>query len=69
MRRKYHSQASIVLDVLEVISNKAGVTKIMSEANLSYERLKEILNHLSEKGLVSSERSGDYLTYTITLKA
>jgi predicted transcriptional regulator len=68
VRRKYRSQASIILDVLEAMNMDVRITEIMTKANLPYDRLKEILNHLLEKKLVEARKLGDSNLYSITLE-
>ncbi|MDK2384046.1 MAG: winged helix-turn-helix domain-containing protein [Candidatus Korarchaeota archaeon] len=61
MRRKYRSQAAIVMDVLEAISAKPGIapTRLSQEVNVPYSRLTEYLRLLMEKGLVYEEEKGE----------
>jgi len=66
-RRKYRSQAGIVLDILEALAREGPLppTRLMYSANLPYNRLKETLARLVEQGLV--EETADK-RYTITEK-
>ncbi|MEM4302733.1 MAG: winged helix-turn-helix domain-containing protein [Candidatus Caldarchaeum sp.] len=69
MVKDYRSKARIYADILESIASQgyARPTKIMTDANLSYDRLVKYLNILLEKGLV--EKTGESETlYTITEK-
>ncbi len=51
MRRKYRSQAAIVADMLEAISNNPGIapTRLGQEANVPYSRLTEYLKLLEAR--------------------
>lgn len=53
-RRKYRSQAGIILDMLEALEayGPLNATRLMYYANTSYGRLKEILTRLLEQRLV-----------------
>jgi len=64
MRRKYRSQAAIVADMLEAISNNPGIapTRLGQEANVPYSRLTEYLKLLEAKGLIMEEDGGLYIT-------
>ncbi len=65
MRRKYRSQAAIVMDMLEAISANPGIapTRLGQEVNVPYSRLTEYLRLLREKGLIyEGEKGGLYLS-------
>ncbi len=65
MRRKYRSQAAIVMDILEAVSANPGIapTRLGQEVNVPYSRLTEYLKLLKVKGLIhEEERGGLYLT-------
>ena len=65
MRRKYRSQAAIVVDILESISANPGIvpTRLGQEINVPYSRLAEYLVLLKDKGLIcESEKNKLYLT-------
>ena len=53
-RKKYRSQAGIILDILEALERNGplNVTRLMYHANLPYNRLRETLAKLLEQGLV-----------------
>ncbi|NOZ89615.1 MAG: hypothetical protein GXO15_06800 [Crenarchaeota archaeon] len=64
-RRKYRSQAGIILDILEALEREGPLpaTRLMYHANLPYNRLKETLARMLEEGLV--EETGEK-RYAIT---
>ncbi len=64
MVKDYRSKPKIYADILESVAEQgyARPTKIMTDANLSYDRLKKHLETLVKKGLLKHE--GD--TYHIT---
>ncbi len=64
MVKDYRSKPKIYADILESVAEQgyARPTKIMTDANLSYDRLKKHLETLVKKGLLKHE--GD--TYNIT---
>ena len=70
MRSKYRSQAGIVYDILKTIKElgKAPPTRIMYGANLPYDRLRAILRHLVEQGLIKEIREENRVYYTLTKK-
>lgn len=61
---KKRSKLDIILEMLEVISSESGInpTWLSTKVNLSYDRLKKILDELVARGLVesipSNERKG-----------
>ncbi len=61
-RRKYRSQAGIILDILEALERNGplNVTRLMYYANLPYGRLRETLSKLLEQGLVSECEEARY---------
>ncbi|MEM2064041.1 MAG: winged helix-turn-helix domain-containing protein [Candidatus Caldarchaeum sp.] len=67
--KDYRSRARIYSDILESISSQgfAKPTRIMLDANLSYDRLTKYLSLLMEKGLVK-KHEGSELSYVITEK-
>ncbi|MCS6784996.1 MAG: winged helix-turn-helix domain-containing protein [Candidatus Caldarchaeum sp.] len=69
MVKDYRSKAKIFADILESITQQvhARPTKIMVDANLSYDRLNKYLELLIEKGLVAKSTNSETL-YTITEK-
>ena len=58
-RRKYRSQAGIILDILETLAREGPqpATRLMYTANVPYSRLRETLLRLLDEGLV--EETGD----------
>ena len=64
-RRKYRSQAGIILDILDSLYRKGpmNATRLGYSANLPYDRLKEILAVLQRKGYVAVAENGQ-LTIT-----
>ena len=64
MVKDYRSKPKIYADILESVAEQgyARPTKIMMDANLSYDRLKKHLETLVQKGLL--RHAGD--TYSIT---
>jgi len=71
-REKYRSHVSIIVDVLKAIESEEGedqrLTRIMSKANLPYNRFSAILAELLEKGFISEKGNGDKKSYTLTQK-
>ncbi|MEM1937887.1 MAG: winged helix-turn-helix domain-containing protein [Candidatus Caldarchaeum sp.] len=69
MVKDYRSKARIYSDILESVFSQglAKPTKIMVDANLSYDRLTKYLSLLLEKGLVK-KYEGSELSYVITEK-
>jgi len=67
VRRRYRSQAGIILDILEVLHEHGPLpaSRIATYANLPYDRLKVIIESMEEKGLVERTPEGHY---TITPK-
>ncbi|MEM0000347.1 MAG: winged helix-turn-helix domain-containing protein [Desulfurococcaceae archaeon] len=61
---KKRNRLELVLEMLEVINEEGEInpTKLSLKVNLSYDRVKRILNELAEKGLLmtvpSDERKG-----------
>ncbi|MEM0244686.1 MAG: winged helix-turn-helix domain-containing protein [Zestosphaera sp.] len=61
---KKRNKLEIILEVLEIVSSESGInpTWLSTKANLSYDRLKKILDELIARGLVesipSNERKG-----------
>ena len=66
-RRKYRSQAGIILDILEALERNGplNITKLMYYANLPYDRLRETLSKLLEQELIEE---CDKSKYCITLE-
>ncbi len=64
MRRKYRSQAGIILAILSVLAEEGPMppTRIATHANLPYDRLKAILASLEERGLVERVEEGYAIT-------
>jgi len=62
VRRKYRSQAGIVLDILEALAAEGPMpaTRLTYYANLPYDRLKIILESLVEEGLVERDENRYY---------
>ena len=54
VRRKYRSQAGIILDILEALHREGPMppTRLSYHANLPYDRLRTILQDLANKKLV-----------------
>ena len=65
-RRKYRSQAGIVLDILETLISEGPMraTRLATYANLPYDRLKVVLESLVAKGHVRFDE--ETRTYSIT---
>ena len=53
-RKKYRSQAGIILDILDALERNGplNITRLMYYANLPYGRLRETLSRLLEQGLI-----------------
>jgi len=64
--KDYRSKPKIYADILEAVAEKgySRPTQIMTDANLSYDRLRKHLETLVEKGLLKNEDD----TYLITEK-
>jgi len=62
---RYRSRLEIIADVLGVVRDGARKTRIMYQANLSYQLLTRYLKDMLELGLVRIE---DEATYELTLK-
>ncbi|MCS7386077.1 MAG: hypothetical protein NDF55_05005 [archaeon GB-1867-005] len=62
MKKKYRSRLQIMADILKTIRDeggRAGITRILYGANLSYDRLTRYLKELSEAKLLREmEESG-----------
>ncbi len=67
---RYRSQAGIVYDILNTIAEEgpASPTRIMYGARLPYDRLKNMLGHLEEQGLVKKIVEDDRVFYDLTPK-
>jgi predicted transcriptional regulator len=63
---KYRSKLQIIADILVVAGKGAKKTRIMYQANLSYELLKRYLAETLEAGLISINK--DAKSYAITQK-
>jgi predicted transcriptional regulator len=63
---KYRSKLQIVADILFVAENGAKKTRIMYQANLSYDLLKRYLDETLEANLISINKDGK--SYVITEK-
>ena len=61
-RRKYRSQAGIILDILEALARESPqpATRLMYTANLPYNRLRETLLRLVDEGLVEETEGRHY---------
>ncbi len=55
MRRKYRSTAGIILDVLRCSEECENVSCIATCANLPYDRAKEFVTKLIEKGYLTED--------------
>ncbi len=58
---RYRDRLQIIADVLSIAATKAGKTKIMYQANLSYTLLCQYLSELQEAKLVSLENNEHYV--------
>lgn len=69
MVKDYRSKARIFADIIESVSQQghARPTKIMVDANLSYDRLTKYLELLLEKGLITKSTNSETL-YSVTEK-
>ncbi len=67
---RYRSQAGIVYDILNTIAEEGPTspTRIMYGARLPYDRLKNMLEHLEEQGLVKKIIEDDRVFYDLTPK-
>lgn len=69
--RKYRSRLQIMADIMETIKmegGKAGVTRILYGANLSYDRLMKYIKELVEAELIKEIKEKDKTLYGLTLK-
>lgn len=69
-KKKYRSRVGIILDILESIHEleQATITDIITFANISYKRLKWILDNLEEKGYVDSIEDKNKKIYVLKPK-
>ncbi len=66
MRRRYRSVAGIMLDIMKCLEEEDMVlTKLATCANLPYDRAKNIVDKMLEKGYLAKEEDG---TITLTPK-
>ncbi len=66
-RKKYRSQAGIVLDILEALQSEGPMrpSRLALYANMPYSRLKEVLVRLESQYLVETLEDGRIaITYT-----
>jgi len=63
---KYRSRLQIIADILYIAGRGAKKTRIMYQANLSYDLLKRYLTETIEAGLISTDN--DEKLYVITRK-
>jgi|YelNatPaOPRAMG01_1025707.scaffolds.fasta_scaffold09126_7 predicted transcriptional regulator len=70
---KKRSKLELIMEILEVVSTESGITPtwLSIKVNLSYDRVKKILDELIKQGLIestpSNERKGS-TELTLTLK-
>jgi len=66
--KERRSKLRILADILKVVEEEGGVgvTKIMCNANLPYDRLTRYLAELVEKGLLREESKGRGSVYYLT---
>ncbi len=66
----YRTHTRIIADILQATytSNGASITNIIRKANISYNRLKHILNILIENGLLTIENVDGSNRYIISDK-
>ncbi|MHA1575726.1 MAG: winged helix-turn-helix domain-containing protein [Candidatus Thorarchaeota archaeon] len=71
-KRTYRSKVRILADMMRSIQGEgelgAGPTKILYAANLSHDRLKQYIDELLQKELVTELMDGDNRTYLLTDK-
>lgn len=58
---KYRDRLQIVADILSIANDKAGKTRIMYQANLSYRLLVRYLGKVLDAGLVKPEEDDRYV--------
>ena len=58
---KHRSGLEIVVDVLSIVTFRARKTRIMYQANLSYQLIEKYLGSLLERGLLRCEEDSCYL--------
>ncbi|GBC69254.1 hypothetical protein HRbin01_00950 [archaeon HR01] len=71
MKKEYRSKAKIVADIIEAVirEGKGKPSKIMMDANLSYERMNKYLGYLVSSGLLQfSDDEGVYIVTDKGLK-
>ncbi|NIQ04292.1 MAG: hypothetical protein GWO20_00735 [Candidatus Korarchaeota archaeon] len=70
VRKDYRSHVGVILRILEVIAsqNSTGVTKIIRDANLAYNRAKTYLNRLEQRGYIERIEQGRSKPYRLTEK-
>ncbi len=59
--RKYRPSLEIVKDVLTIVSVKSRKTRVMYQANLSYQLMERYLGNLLENGLIECDVDSCYL--------
>jgi predicted transcriptional regulator len=66
----YRTHVRIIADILNITYSAEGtnVTNIVRKANISYNRLKDILNILTERGLLNIEEIDGSNRYIISDK-
>ncbi len=64
----YRTHVRIIADILDLTYNSEGssITNIVRKANISYNRLKSILNTLIEQGLLNIENKEGSNRYIIS---
>jgi predicted transcriptional regulator len=58
---KYRDSLQIVADILSIVNDRAGKTRIMYQANLSYRLLCRYLGEVLDAGLVKPEEDDRYI--------
>jgi len=64
---RYRGRAGIVYDILKALSTYGPMpmSRLMTAANLPYDRFKDIVKKLVSKGLIEERREGDKVIYTL----
>jgi predicted transcriptional regulator len=70
MKGPYRSRSRLVMDLLAAMEREGpvGVTRLLVVANLTHNRLQELLGSFEKAGWVSTDRAEDRLRWMLTEK-
>lgn len=66
MNPKRRTDLEIKRDMLNVIKDTVGITKIVYQANLNFNIVHRHLDELLQKGYIDEDRSNQRISYSIT---